>query len=102
MKIIKLKNRLEDNNNDILLNIFFKEKVICEIQLGIFKEVNKKESLYSQFNHFLYELKRSEFGVLSALSNTIAQHDPIVAYFSFSRNNPPTVIKNRGQKKEEK
>lgn len=49
--------------------------------------------MYSQFNHFLYELKRSEFGILSALSNAIAQHDPIVSYFTFNRHKQPKLIK---------
>lgn len=72
LKIVKIKNRLDDNNNDILINFFFKNTITCELQLAIFKETNKKEKLYSQFNHFLYELKRSSFGVISALSNVIA------------------------------
>ena len=63
------------------------------MQLGIFKEENFKEKLYSQFNHFIYELIRSDFGVLSALSNVIAQHDPIVNFFIFNQHKPPKTIK---------
>ena len=94
LKIVKIKNRLDDNNNDILINFFFKNTITCELQLAIFKETNKKEKLYSQFNHFLYELKRSSFGVISALSNVIAQHDPIVNYFTFSKMKHPKLIKS--------
>lgn len=54
LKIVKIKNRLDDNNNDILINFFFKNTILCELQLAIFKETNKKEKLYSQFSHFLY------------------------------------------------
>jgi hypothetical protein len=90
---VKIKNRLEDKSNDILINLFFKERILCEIQLGIFKEVNDKEKLYSEFNHFLYELIRSEFGVLSALGNVVAQYDPIVSFFTFDRHKPPASIK---------
>ena len=98
LKIIKIKNRMFQKDNDILINLFFKSKVICELQLSIFKQQKKKERLYGDFNHFIYELKRSNFGIISEISNIIAQHDPIVNYFTFVGQKPPvTKEKHKGQ-----
>lgn len=41
----------------------------------------------------MYELKRSEFGIISELSSIVAQHDPIVNYFTFNQHKPPLVTK---------
>lgn len=59
LRIVKIKNRMFGKDNDILINFFFRSTIICELQLSIHKEENKKERLYSDFNHFIYELKRS-------------------------------------------
>jgi hypothetical protein len=92
LRIIKIKNRMFEKDNDILINLFFKNRTICELQLSIHREENKKEKLYGEFNHFIYELKRSEFGIISEFSSIIAQHDPIVNYFTFFQHKPPVVI----------
>jgi len=34
---------------------------------------------YYMFSHFLYELTRGKFGVLSECATIISQHDPIVS-----------------------
>lgn len=42
LKVIKIKNRLDEKDNDILINLFFKDQVICELQLSIHREQNSK------------------------------------------------------------
>lgn len=70
MKIIRIKNRLREGTNDILLNVRFNDKIICEIQLEV---INKSKTKFIQcsnaFSHFIYELKRSIFGPISELCN---------------------------------
>ncbi len=34
-KIIRIKNRLSQGTRDILINAYFKNKVVCEIQLAV-------------------------------------------------------------------
>jgi len=42
LKIVRIKNRLEQQNNDVLINLFFMNKVECELQLSITgKSTNK-------------------------------------------------------------
>lgn len=92
LKIVKIKDRMFEKNNDILINMFFRGRTICELQLSIHKEENRKERLYGDFNHFLYELKRSEFGIIAEFASIVAQHDPIVNYFTFNQHSPPLLI----------
>jgi DNA polymerase elongation subunit (family B) len=92
LRIVKIKNRMFQKDNDILINLFFRNRVICELQLSVHKEENKKERLYSDFNHFIYELKRSEFGIIAEFASIVAQHDPIVNYFTFNQHSPPVII----------
>ena len=40
MKCIRIKNRLDQKDNDILLNVFFANKIICEIQLSFDKAID--------------------------------------------------------------
>lgn len=81
-------------DNDILINFFFRNTIICELQLSIHKEENKKERLYSDFNHFIYELERCEFGIIAEFASIVAQHDPLVNYFTFKQHSPPILIEN--------
>lgn len=66
MKIVRVKNRLREGTNDILLNVRFNNKIICEIQLEV---VSKSKTKFIQasnaFSHYIYELKRSIFGPIS-------------------------------------
>ena len=66
MKCIRIKNRLDQKDNDILLNIFFANKIICEIQLSFDRAIDlegaQKKKYYTSFNHFLYEIRRSLLG----------------------------------------
>lgn len=70
MKIVRIKDRLKQGTNDILINVKFNSLIICEIQLHV---VNKTKSKFIQcsnkFSHYIYEIKRSIFGPLSELCN---------------------------------
>ena len=61
-KIIRIKDRLSLGTRDILININFMNKILCEIQLAVTDEIDKKQKMYDSFNHYLYELKRSNLG----------------------------------------
>lgn len=37
-------------------------KILCEIQLAVTDDFEEKQKMYDAFNHYLYELKRSELG----------------------------------------
>lgn len=43
------------------------------------QKLQYKQQLYSDFNHFLSQLIRGKFGVLSECAKMVTQHDPIVA-----------------------
>lgn len=48
-----------------MLNLFFMNKIQCELQLSFERtdeENGKKAKQYSSYNHFLYELRRSLLG----------------------------------------
>lgn len=49
-------------NKDILINLLYREKVVVEMQLAIKSEKSKFITCSNNFNHYLYELKRAEFG----------------------------------------
>jgi len=70
MKIVRIKDRLKQGTNDILINIKFNSLIICEIQLQV---INKTKSKFIQcsnkFSHYLYEIRRSIFGPISELCN---------------------------------
>ena len=68
MKIVRVKNRLRRETNDILINVKFNNILLCEIQLQV---INKSASKFAKcsnlFCHYIYEMKRSIFGPISEL-----------------------------------
>lgn len=68
-KIMRVKDRLNQGTRDVLINAWISKKngtgIICEIQLAVITNIDKKQELLDQFNHFLYELKRSKLGPIS-------------------------------------
>ena len=77
-KLVRIKNKLSMNDNNILINYMFLGKVQCELQLSV-HEMEKKDKIYHSFRHFLYELTRGRFGVLSEIAIIIAHYDPLVS-----------------------
>jgi hypothetical protein len=54
MKIVRVKNRLKQGTNDILINIKFNNLIICEIQLGVNTNHSKFITCSNNFCHYLY------------------------------------------------
>lgn len=63
-ELVRIKNKLDTKDNNILINYLFMGKVQCELQIST-QSISGKEEHYYNFNHFLYELTRGQFGVLS-------------------------------------
>ena len=63
------------STRDILLNIKFNDRIMCEIQLSISDEIHQKKKMYNKFTHYLYELKRSFLGPLMECSCVWAHLD---------------------------
>ena len=61
-KIVRIKDRLEMGTRDIMINILFMKKVLCEVQLAVTDEIDEKQKMFDGFNHYLYELRRSNLG----------------------------------------
>ena len=56
----------------------FMNKVVCELQLSI-QESKGKEKNYYTFSHFIYELTRGNFGIISQCAIMISQLDPMIS-----------------------
>jgi hypothetical protein len=52
-KLVRIKNKLSQKDNNILINYLFMGKVQCELQLSI-QDLDKKDKNYYAFSHFLY------------------------------------------------
>jgi hypothetical protein len=63
-KLVRVKNKLDKKDNNVLINFLFRGKLQCELQLSS-QKVEGKEQKYYAFSHFLYELSRGSFGILS-------------------------------------
>lgn len=66
-KIIRIKNRLKEGTNDILMNVRYKNVFICEAQLAVNSDHSNFIKCSNKYNHFIYEVKRSIFGPISEL-----------------------------------
>lgn len=77
-KLVRVKNKLDQKDNNILINYMFLGKVQCELQLSI-QDMKSKEKNYYNFSHFVYELTRGKFGAITECSILISQHDPIIS-----------------------
>jgi hypothetical protein len=65
LRIVRIKNRLEKKDNDVLINLYFMDRIECELQLSIRSPNQHHHQDHSAFNHFLYEVIRSKLGPLS-------------------------------------
>jgi len=54
MKIIRIKNRLKLGTNDILINVIFQERYLCEIQLAVKATTSKFIQCSNFFSHYVY------------------------------------------------
>ena len=60
-----------------MISFMFMNKVVCELQLSI-QESKGKEMNYYMFSHFIYELTRGNFGIISECAIMISHLDPMV------------------------
>ncbi len=63
-KIIRIKNRLEQGTQDIMINAKFNDLINCEIQIAVNTSQNEFMRCSNKINHFIYELERAQFGPL--------------------------------------
>jgi hypothetical protein len=61
-KITRIKNRLKLSTNDILINVKLNNQINCEIQIAVNTTHSNFMSCSNKINHYIYELKRAEFG----------------------------------------
>lgn len=62
-EVIRVKNRFETNNRDLLINFRYGDVLVGEAQLAIDNSNISKEAKHNhEFSHFVYELERSIFG----------------------------------------
>ena len=52
-KLVRIKNKLNMRDNNVLINYMFMGKVQCELQISV-QKMNDKDKHYYEFNHFLY------------------------------------------------
>lgn len=76
-KLVRIKNKLDDPANNIIINYLFMGRVQCELQLSI-QEPKGKQKNYYIFSHFVYELTRGRFGTIAECAIMISQLDPMV------------------------
>jgi hypothetical protein len=82
LKIVRIKNRLGTENNDILINFFFGGKAECELQLSVLSPEKKDEKNSSKFSHLIYEIVRAELGPISEMATIVVQYDPLINTYS--------------------
>lgn len=54
MKIVRVKNRLKQGTKDILINVTFNEKYLCEFQLAVNAVRSKFIEYSNMFSHYIY------------------------------------------------
>jgi hypothetical protein len=77
-KLVRIKNKLDEPANNIMVNYLFMGKVQCELQLSI-QEARGKEKNFYILSHFVYELTRGKFGSIAESAIMISQLDPMIA-----------------------
>ena len=75
IKIIRVKNRLNKGNKDILMNLLFRGEMVVEMQLAIKSDKSKFIECSYNFNHYLYELRRAQFGPIMEMCNIWVNKD---------------------------
>ena len=78
---MRLKNRLDKGTKDILMNLMYRDKMLVEMQLTINVDKSRFLECSSKFNHYIYELKRAEFGPLSELCSIWINKDPRAKFY---------------------
>jgi hypothetical protein len=58
-RVVPFKNKLNEKDNNILINYMFLGRAQCELQLSV-QDAKGKQHLFYNFNHFLSELVRGK------------------------------------------
>lgn len=77
-KLVRVKNKLDEPSNNLIVNYLFMGKVQCELQLSV-SESKGKEKGYYTFSHFVYELTRGRFSSIAECALMVAQLDPLIS-----------------------
>ena len=81
-KIIRVKNRLETGNRDLLINLMYRDTSLVEMQLCLnMKKNDKKIGFSNAFSHYIYELKRSKFGPVTEMCSIWTSKDPRSVFY---------------------
>jgi hypothetical protein len=86
-KIIRIKNRLKQGTNDIMINAKFNKLIHCEIQLAVHASQSEFMRCSNKINHFIYELERAQFGPVMEMCSVWRHCDPRAAAFAGLINN---------------
>lgn len=63
------------------MNLMFKKEIVIEIQLAVNTNKSNFVDCSDKFNHFIYELERSEFGPISEMCNLWTNFDERASFF---------------------
>jgi trehalose/maltose hydrolase-like predicted phosphorylase len=82
-RLIRIKDKLKSENNNVHINYMFHGKVQCELQVCfVMSDKDRKLQKNNMMNHYFYELKRGMFGVVPELAIIINQNDPVYTLHS--------------------
>ena len=88
LEVVRIKNRFQTPNRDIMVNFKYGDIIVAEAQLGIdTSDVSEKDKKTNKMNHFLYELERGLFGPTIEM---------FMQYEDFNRSNIIVDLKNEG------
>jgi len=89
LRIVRIKDRLEQGTRDILINLMYRDTTLVEMQLAVKGSKSKFIEQASKLGHYLYELERSQFGPVSELCSIWMAKDPRGGFFldHFRKNN---------------
>jgi hypothetical protein len=76
-KLVRIKNKLEEPANNIMVNYLFMGKVQCELQLSTQQPKGKEKHLFT-ISHFIYELVRGKLGSIAECATMLSQLDPMI------------------------
>lgn len=77
-KLVRIKNKLDEPANNVMVNYLFLGQVQCELQIAI-QEPRGKEKHFYTMSHFVYELTRGKFGTIAECAIMISQLDPMIS-----------------------
>ncbi len=100
-KIIRIKNRLEQGTQDIMINAKFNNLINCEVQIAVNTSQSEFMRCSNKINHFIYELERAQFGPLMEMCSVWRHCDKKAEIFGkFIEKEKPRKASKLEQEKE--